>query len=43
VPQQREIRADFDRETIIIYQAYGAQIADAALEAQRFVASRSTA
>lgn len=38
MPQQREIRADFDRETIVIYQAYAAKIAEAALEAQRFIA-----
>jgi hypothetical protein len=38
MPQQREIRADFDRETIVVYQAYSPAIADAALEAQRFVA-----
>src|SRR4051794_22748334 len=37
MPQQREIRADFDRETIVIYQAYAPKIADAALAAQRFV------
>ncbi|WP_339736313.1 DUF4291 domain-containing protein [uncultured Gimesia sp.] len=33
-----EIRADVDRETIVVYQAYGSQIADAALKAQKFVA-----
>jgi hypothetical protein len=38
MPEEREIRADFDRETIVIYQAYSAAIADAALEARRFVA-----
>jgi hypothetical protein len=37
VPQQREIRADFDAETIVVYQAYAPKIADAALDAQRFV------
>ncbi len=37
MPQEREIRADFDRETIVIYQAYSPAIADAALAAQRFV------
>jgi len=37
MPREREIRADFDRETIVIYQAYSAAIADAALRAQRFV------
>ena len=34
---EHEIRADFDRETIVIYQAYSPAIADAALEAGRFV------
>src|SRR6202050_4793369 len=38
VPKEHEIRADFDRETIAIYQAYSPAIADAALQAQRFVA-----
>lgn len=33
-----EIRADYDRETIVVYQAYSSPIADAALKAQRFVA-----
>jgi hypothetical protein len=37
MPQQREIRADFDRETIVIYQAYSPRIAEPALGAQRFV------
>ena len=37
MPQQREIRADFDRETIVLYQAYAPRIAEPALEAQRFV------
>lgn len=32
-----EIRADFNRETIVVYQAYNSAIADAALRAQRFV------
>src|SRR5262245_41406357 len=32
-----EIRADYDRDTIAIYQAYSPAIADAALEAGRFV------
>lgn len=35
---EHEIRADFDRETIVIYQAYPPAIADAALKARRFVA-----
>src|SRR4051794_6636044 len=34
---EREIRADFDRETITVYQAYSPAIADAALSAGRFV------
>jgi hypothetical protein len=37
VPAEHEIRADFDRDTIAIYQAYSPAIADAALAAQRFV------
>lgn len=37
VPREREIRADFDRETIVVYQAYSPAIADAALRAGRFV------
>src|SRR5690349_11367565 len=32
-----EIRADFDRSTIVVYQAYNDVIADAVLNAQRFV------
>lgn len=34
---EREIRADYDRETIVVYQAYPPAIADAALRAGRFV------
>ena len=34
---EREIRADYDRDTIAIYQAYSPAIADAALEAGQFV------
>src|SRR3954471_10380640 len=34
---ERAIRADFDRDTIVVHQAYPAVIADAALKAQRFV------
>lgn len=34
---EREIRADFDRDTIVIYQAYAPEIAEAALGAKRFV------
>jgi hypothetical protein len=33
----REIRADFDRETIVVYQAFNEGIADAAIAAGRFV------
>jgi hypothetical protein len=33
----REIRADYDRSTIVVYQAFNDAIADAALAAQRFV------
>ena len=38
MPEYREIRADFDRTTIVVYQAYNDAIADAAIKAQRFVA-----
>jgi hypothetical protein len=34
----REIRADFDRDSIVVYQAYNDVIADAAVRAGRFVA-----
>lgn len=34
----REIRADFHADSIVVYQAYGDQIADAALRAGTFVA-----
>lgn len=37
MPAEYEIRADFDRETIVVYQAYNNAIADAALAAKRFV------
>ena len=37
VPAEHEIRADFDRETIVVYQAYSPAIAEAAVAAQRFV------
>lgn len=36
--QTNQIRADYDAQTIVIYQAYGAAIARSALEAGRFVA-----
>ncbi|MCO6043231.1 DUF4291 domain-containing protein [Aeoliella sp. ICT_H6.2] len=38
MPAYHEIRADYDRDTIVIYQAYRAEIADAAIAAGRFVA-----
>lgn len=38
MPREHEIRADFDRDSIVIYQAYSPAIADAALKEQRFVA-----
>ncbi len=37
MPGDHEIRADFDRETIVVYQAYSPAIAEAALKTQRFV------
>ncbi len=37
MPAEYEIRADYDRDTIVIYQAYSSAIADAALKAGRFV------
>ena len=38
MPSYREVRADFDRDSIVMYQAYNDAIADAALRAGRFVA-----
>jgi hypothetical protein len=38
MPPLRQIRADFDADTIVVYQAYPPAIADAALAAGRFVA-----
>lgn len=38
MPELYEIRALYDRETITVYQAYNDAIADAALQAQTFVA-----
>ncbi|MFF3856432.1 DUF4291 domain-containing protein [Micromonospora sp. NPDC002575] len=35
---QYQIRADYDAQTIVVYQAYSPAIADAALQAGRFVA-----
>ncbi|MEZ4237305.1 MAG: DUF4291 domain-containing protein [Myxococcota bacterium] len=37
MPPHREIRADFDRDSLVVYQAYDDRIADAALAAGRFV------
>ncbi|MFN7976428.1 MAG: DUF4291 domain-containing protein [Acidobacteriota bacterium] len=37
MPAMREVRADFDRETIVVYQAYAPEIALPAIERQRFV------
>ena len=37
VKTRSEIRADFDRETIVVYQAYKPEIAQAALQAGIFV------
>ena len=37
VAKEYEIRADYDKETIVIYQAYSSAIADPALREQRFV------
>ncbi|WP_432923049.1 DUF4291 domain-containing protein [Microbispora sp. CA-135349] len=35
---QYQVRADYDAETIVVYQAYPAAVADPALRAKRFVA-----
>jgi len=37
VPPQRQIRADYDTRTIVVYQAYSPAVAGAALKAKRFV------
>jgi hypothetical protein len=37
IPAEHEIRPHFDRESIVIDQAYPPTIADAALAARRFV------
>jgi hypothetical protein len=37
MPPQRQIRADYDARTIVVYQAYPPAIADPAVQAQRFV------
>lgn len=36
-PKHKEIRADFDRDTIVVYQAYSDAIAEGALRAGTFV------
>lgn len=36
--QEYEIRADYNHDSIVVYQAYNDSIADAALRNQRFVA-----
>jgi len=35
--EYRQIRADFDRDSIVMYQAYNDAIADAAITAGRLV------
>ncbi|MDE3231051.1 MAG: DUF4291 family protein, partial [Chloroflexota bacterium] len=35
---QRDIRADFDERSLVVYQAYRPEIAEAAVRAGRFVA-----
>ena len=37
MPAYREIRANFDRDSIVVYQAYGSRIAEPTLKAGRFV------
>jgi hypothetical protein len=37
MPKTHEIRAFYDRETFVVYQAYSAPIADVAIKAQKFV------
>lgn len=37
MPKTHEIRASYDRDGIVVYQAYSSAIADPALKAQRFV------
>ena len=38
MPALYEIRADYDREVVVVYQAFPPAIAGAALRARRFVA-----
>jgi hypothetical protein len=42
MPAYREIRANYDRDTIVVYQAYNDAIAEAALRAGRFAPPFST-
>lgn len=42
IPNNFEIRAEYDRDTIVVYQAYSEQIAGPAVTAQRFVPPFST-
>ena len=37
MPAEREIRADYDTNSLVVYQAYSPAIAEAAIAAQRFV------
>lgn len=37
MPPQRQVRADYDARTIVVYQAYSPAIAGLAVQAQRFV------
>ncbi|GGL33942.1 DUF4291 domain-containing protein [Planomonospora parontospora] len=37
MPVQHQVRADYDAETIVVYQAYPSAVADPALSAGRFV------
>jgi hypothetical protein len=37
MPNQNQIRADYDRDTIVVYQAYAPNIAISALRAKKFV------
>lgn len=38
MPQLNEIRADYDARSLVVYQAFSPAIANAAIEAGRFVA-----
>lgn len=37
MPAEYEIRANYDKDTIVVYQAYAPEIADSAIKQQRFV------